>query len=650
MSDEQVQVKFGADTQVVLDKMTGIESKLGEMSNKVGTVGESFAELGKMLAEVFAVDKLVEFTARMGELGEQAVRSAAMTGISVEKIQELGFAAKMTGGDAESMTMMVERLERSMAQARDGTGQAAVNFQALGISVTDANGHLKSADEILGEIADRFKTAPDGPDKTAIAMALLGRSGAQMIPLLNEGSEGLKEMSAQADQTGSVLQRLQAEGFEQSHQKLITLQATIRGTGVTLFDQLKPAVDQVTSDLTAFYRELGNDISQGGAFHEIIVQLIDAFEMMYGVIKTLTVALGTLGALAYDAAHGQFKDMKDVLKDAGAEIAKQWQAIDAVVQKANGNIAAATAATAAATRALSPLTAPGKEGATGPDNTLDLDDIKTEEALAKSNLAAQLAILQQEAAYHSITKQQEVEQEKQAVDQEYAITQAALQEKLTLYDQGSTEYEQTLNQMDVLYAQHTAKIAQLDVKMAQANAEASKQAYQSWMSVAKPIETAFDGMLTGVLNGTETLTQAMERSFANMAVSVVESIAKIVVEWLVFEAVTLGQGTWGEFVAISGGGPQGILGFAEGTDYVPNTGLYQLHQGEIVIPPAQSEAIRSGDMGIGGGGSNTFNINIQAIDTQTGAQFLRNNAGVIAATLSGAMRNQNSQIRKALVG
>jgi Prophage tail length tape measure protein len=82
-----------------------------------------------------------------------------------------------------------------------------------------------------------------------------------------------------------------------------------------------------------------------------------------------------------------------------------------------------------------------------------------------------------------------------------------------------------------------------------------------------------------------------------------------------------------------------------GTSFAPG-GLSILHPGEIVIPPAQSAALRSGGAGFGGasGAGGNFTINVNAIDTQTGAQFLKNNASVIAQTMSGQMRNFNPRL------
>lgn len=83
--------------------------------------------------------------------------------------------------------------------------------------------------------------------------------------------------------------------------------------------------------------------------------------------------------------------------------------------------------------------------------------------------------------------------------------------------------------------------------------------------------------------------------------------------------------------------------FAEtGAWHIPNNTLAYLHAGEMVVPQPFADSLRSGG-GLGGGGD-SYHITIQAIDTQTGAQFLQANAPAIATALSGQMRNFNRQL------
>ena len=82
-----------------------------------------------------------------------------------------------------------------MREADQGVATYSDSYKALGISVRDSDGNLKSSETVLGEIADRFADLPDGATKAAISMEIFGRSGASLINLLNGGSAALEEFN-----------------------------------------------------------------------------------------------------------------------------------------------------------------------------------------------------------------------------------------------------------------------------------------------------------------------------------------------------------------------------------------------------------------------------------------------------------------------
>ncbi len=89
----------------------------------------------------------------------------------------------------------MSRLARNAAQmATSGTGPAAAAIQALGLNVTDSNGKLRPMNDLLLDVAGKFAAMEDGTTKTALAVQLFGRSGAALIPFLNQGRDGIQRM------------------------------------------------------------------------------------------------------------------------------------------------------------------------------------------------------------------------------------------------------------------------------------------------------------------------------------------------------------------------------------------------------------------------------------------------------------------------
>ena len=140
------------------------------------------------------------------------------------------------------------------------------------------------------------------------------------------------------------------------------------------------------------------------------------------------------------------------------------------------------------------------------------------------------------------------------------------------------------------------------------------------------IGTSFDTMLKGVLLGTQTWQEAMQRVFANLAVSFIEAVAQMILEWAAFTLIGGPFGGGGGAFGGIGGGLGTILGFAGGTWSVPADMLAVVHAGEMVIPADLSAAIRDGQAALGGSGAAapTFVANIQALDARSVQQLFAN--------------------------
>jgi hypothetical protein len=152
-------------------------------------------------AALAGVNQMLQQTA---ELGDNIAKTSKQLGINAQALQELRFAANLAGTSSEEMTIGLRRLQAAAKEAADGTKSYMEDFQALGIQVTDSNGRLKTAEELLFEVADGMNALDNETQKVALAQTLLGRSGTKMIPLLSLGSKGIREQTARARELGEV--------------------------------------------------------------------------------------------------------------------------------------------------------------------------------------------------------------------------------------------------------------------------------------------------------------------------------------------------------------------------------------------------------------------------------------------------------------
>ena len=154
---------------------------------------EALEEIPKALAE--AVIGTAEYAHQLETASER-------TGLSTERLQELGFIGKTVGVSMEEMEVSVGHLARTMAGARDGNEEAQKTFAKLGVRVTDANGKLRDADEVMNDMADGIARLPPGMERTNASMAVFGRSGRKMLNVFSGGSEKLKKLTEEFHELG----------------------------------------------------------------------------------------------------------------------------------------------------------------------------------------------------------------------------------------------------------------------------------------------------------------------------------------------------------------------------------------------------------------------------------------------------------------
>jgi hypothetical protein len=237
----------------------------------------SFGRTAAASLQVVAVAAIAAGTA-MGFAVKHAIdhadalsKSAQKAGVTVEALSRLEFAAKLSDISLEGLTGGLQKLSKAMADATiTKTSTAATAFKALGINITDASGKLRSSTAVLGEIADRFSRLEDGSTKTALAMQIFGKSGAELIPLLNGGSKGLADMAAEADRLGITISTKTAQAAERFNDTLTRIGAIMGGVVNQVMEASLPALQAFADALT--------DPRLAQAIADLSVTLINAFK------------------------------------------------------------------------------------------------------------------------------------------------------------------------------------------------------------------------------------------------------------------------------------------------------------------------------------------------------------------------------------
>jgi phage-related protein len=173
-------------------------------------------------------------------------KAASKIGVPIEELSRLKYAADLSGVSFEGLQTSIGRLSKVMNEAKNGSESAQQKFAQLGVSATNADGSLKSASQVLTELSDKFASMPDGAEKTALAMELMGRSGANMIPLLNGGSAALEKLMGEADQFGQVFTAEMGANAEAFNDNISRLQGAFGNLAAKVATELLPYLKQFT--------------------------------------------------------------------------------------------------------------------------------------------------------------------------------------------------------------------------------------------------------------------------------------------------------------------------------------------------------------------------------------------------------------------
>jgi len=229
------------DTQLVKD-LGNAQSKVSKsadaMAQKLAGIGKGMAIAGAAITAAFGV--IIKKTM---DAGDQFDKMSLRTGISVETLSSLAYAADITGTSIEGMEIGLKFLTKGMDDASKGTGEAKDAFEELGISITDTEGNLRPTIDVMKEAATKIAAIENPTKQAALAMELFGaRSGTQLIPLLKEGGAGIEELMNKAKELGITMSTKSASAAAEFKDRLTDLQGSLAGAGRTIGDTLIPAI------------------------------------------------------------------------------------------------------------------------------------------------------------------------------------------------------------------------------------------------------------------------------------------------------------------------------------------------------------------------------------------------------------------------
>jgi len=251
----------GLETQFrkVRESLSGLERSAGKTASIIGT---GFTALAGVVAAI----GLSRVIGEIGQFAEEIKGASARTGILVTDIQRLKFIAEQSETSFDSIASAINRMQNQLIKAGDGSKEAAAALDRLGIEVADFQS--LSPDQQFERVATSIAAMEDPAERTAAAMGLFGKSGAELLPTLVQTGAELGKLGVQFDEIGGPVLADSINAVDEIGDSFSRLKLATLSLATELVGSLSPALTSTFEALSHFVG--GLRVLAGGGGNEIV--------------------------------------------------------------------------------------------------------------------------------------------------------------------------------------------------------------------------------------------------------------------------------------------------------------------------------------------------------------------------------------------
>lgn len=275
----------GKETGNLGDVVSGLTEKFGiklpegmqKSMNSMGSLNASSVKIaGGFAALAIAIAKaektLISMTKESAAFADNIITLSMQTGQTTEQLQEFSYATELIDVSVDTMQGSLTKLTNNMQDTINGTGNAKASFEALGISVTDADGNMRSANDVFYETIDALGDVKNETERDAMAMDIFGRSAQDLNPLIIQGSDTLKAYAQEAHNVGYVLNNEELSALGAVDDAYQRLQKSQEGAKNQLSAEFAPYLTEFYEKITKLIKDGGQALKDSG--------IVDSFGML----------------------------------------------------------------------------------------------------------------------------------------------------------------------------------------------------------------------------------------------------------------------------------------------------------------------------------------------------------------------------------
>lgn len=282
-------VELFTDERPLVRGLNAIKGHLNSFGATVAKMGAGLTAIGGAIG-----GPLLVAAKTFADVGSSLADMSQRTGVGVEQLSALKFAADQTGTSMEGLEKGLRKQQRTISEAAAGNEAAAAAIVTMGLSVEELQG--LSADEAFLKIADQISRIPDAADRAAVSMGIFGKSGADLLPLMINGEQGIRALMEEARELGLVMSTEDAFAAEAFGDMLGKVQAVIARLVVSIGGALAPALSNVAALFTEGNVSINEWIQKNGDMVRLVALLATGLVAAGAAMTAIGVAIKIVAA------------------------------------------------------------------------------------------------------------------------------------------------------------------------------------------------------------------------------------------------------------------------------------------------------------------------------------------------------------------
>ena len=317
-------------------KLDGLKESLIKVGNVAASVSKAVVGIatGIIASSVASAKALFSAAKETAKYGDEVDKASQKLNISASNYQKLSYAMDMNGASINDVSKGMKTIVSDLGKMSNGVSSANDKYKRLGISLKNSNGSLKTSEQVLFDSIDALAKMQDETKRNALAQEIFGKSAAELTPLLNSGSKGIKELMQEAETYGMVMSDKAVKASADFDDSLTRLQGTFKGLKNRLTGDLLPGISKIMDGISKLMsgQDFEDDIREGiesitQTIEELLPTILDAItkiipmllpivgDIITTIAKTIMNNLPTIIKAGMDLLLALIKGIVDMIPD-----------------------------------------------------------------------------------------------------------------------------------------------------------------------------------------------------------------------------------------------------------------------------------------------------------------------------------------------